>query len=316
MARTIATMTRIGLLTDVASMPLDEDLEPLTAALQALGAEVDPLPWDDASATSAPRLRGFDLVVVRSPWNYHHRADAYLAEIDRMATVVAVLNEPALLRWNIDKRYLDDLAGAGVPVVPTRFVPPGEDLGSALGQLAVGASGEFVVKPSVSAGSKNTARFRGAQTDAAGRLVQDLHRLGKTVMVQPYLDRVDEDGETALVYLDGRFSHGLRKGPLLRLDAGLVAGTFAEEEMSTRVPDAAQRRVADRIIAVLVERFGSAPLYARIDLLDDGEGRPVLLEAELNEPSLFHLHAPGSADRFAAAIVARAGGRVRPSPPR
>ena len=306
-------MTRIGLLTDLASRSLDEDLEPLTAALLALGVDVDPLPWDDPAATSASRLRGFDLVVVRSPWNYHHRADAYLAEIDRMAAVVAVLNEPALLRWNVDKRYLDDLVAAGVPVVPTRFVPPGGDLRSTLEDLAVGASGEFVVKPSVSAGSKNTARFRRTQTDAAWRLVQDLHRLGKTVMVQPYLDRVDSDGETALVYVDGRFSHGLRKGPLLQLDAGLVAGTFAEEEMSGRVPDAAQRQVADRIIAVLVERFGSVPLYARIDLLDDAEGRPVLLEAELNEPSLFHLHAPGSAERFAAAIVARTGDPVRPS---
>ncbi len=307
------TVTRIGLLTDLASMPFDEDLEPLVVALQAVGVEVDPLPWDDAAATSRSRLQGFDLIVVRSPGNYHHRADAYLAEIDRMAAVVTVLNDPALLCWNIDKRYLDDLARAGVPVVPTRFVSPGDALEPALEQLAAGATGEFVVEPSVSAGSKNTARFRGTQTDAAGRLVQDLHRLGKTVMVQPYLHRVDDDGETALVYLDGPFSHGLRKGPLLQLDAGLVAGTFAQEEMSRRVPDAAQRGVADRVIAVILDWFGSAPLYARIDLLDDAEGRPVLLEAELNEPSLFHLHAPGSAERFAAAIVARVGGPVRPS---
>lgn len=297
----------IGLLSDRASQPLDEDLPPLVAALEAQGASASIVAWDDPAGLDAvlARLDRLDLLVVRSPWEYHHHADRYLDAIDAMARHVTVLNPPALLRWNCDKRYLEALAAAGVAVVDTTFVAPGEALSAA--SLRSEAD-QFVVKPTVSAGSKNTARFRRDQLAAAAALVEALHAQGKTVMIQPYLERVDHDGETALVYLDGVFSHGLRKGPLLQLDAGLVAGTFAVEEMSARHPDAAQRAVAEAVLRTVTTSFGSVPLYARIDLLADTAGRPVLLEAELNEPSLFHLHAPGSAERFAAAILARLAG--------
>jgi len=307
---------RVGLLTDVRSRGEDEDRVPLAAALRAAGVEPVGLAWDDEDEVQAVTAAGLDLVVVRSPWSYHEHAEEYLAFVEALDATVAVQNPPAMLRWNVDKRYLEDLDAAGVAVVPTRFVAPGDELADALDGLALDPAGQFVVKPTVSAGSKNTARYRADQRDVAGELVAALHRMGKTAMVQPYLDRVDDDGETALVYLDGRFSHGLRKGPLLQLDAALVAGTFALEEMSGRAPDPAQRTLADRIIEVVTARFGTAPLYARVDLLDDGTGRPVLLEVELNEPSLFHLHAPGSAERFAAAIVARLPAALRPSPPR
>jgi hypothetical protein len=156
----------------------------------------------------------------------------------------------------------------------------------------------------VSAGSRNTARYGPAERPAAERHIADLHAAAKTAMVQPYLSAVDEHGETGLVFIDGRFSHAIRKGPLLAPGGALVEGLFAPEEITAREPSAAERDEADRVMALIVGRFGPL-LYARVDLLAGPDGRPRLLEVELNEPSLFLAQDPASAERLAAAIFAR-----------
>jgi O-ureido-D-serine cyclo-ligase len=119
-------------------------------------------------------------------------------------------------------------------------------------------------------------------------------------MLQPYLSYVDDHGETAVIYFAGRYSHSIRKGPLLRLGEPLVSGLFAPEHITPREPDSTERRVADAA-------FGSIAhdrlLYARIDLIRDNLGSPVVLELELTEPSLFLVHAPDSANRLADAIL-------------
>jgi glutathione synthase/RimK-type ligase-like ATP-grasp enzyme len=241
------------------------------------------------------------LAVVRSPWRYHWDRDAFLDWTRAAAAVTPVHNPVAVLEWNTDKRYLADLAAAGLPVTPTTFLAPGEPWAAG----AVPASGDVVVKPTVSAGAKNTARHPAGATEAVRLHVAALHAAGKTAMVQPYLDAVDTAGETALVYLDGALSHALRKGPLLRAGAGPVAGLYAEEEIEPRQPSDDERTLGGRVLAWIHERFGGPLLYARLDVIGGPDGRPVVLEVELTEPSLFHATAPGSADRFAAAILAR-----------
>jgi O-ureido-D-serine cyclo-ligase len=119
-------------------------------------------------------------------------------------------------------------------------------------------------------------------------------------MLQPYLDRVDHHGETAVVYIGGRYSHAIRKGPLLRLDDGFVSGLFAPEQITPREPDAEERRVAE---SAFMACSLDDPLYARVDLIRDDRGLPVVLELELTEPSLFFLHAPEAAGRFADALL-------------
>ena len=128
------------------------------------------------------------------------------------------------------------------------------------------------------------------------------------MLVQPYQEAVDHEGETALVYIDGVLSHGFRKGPILLEtgDAGPDA-LFQAEELSARQPTDRQAAIGDQVLGVITARFGT-PLYARVDLLPTPSG-PLVLEVELVEPSLNHEFGPGSADRFAAAIVARTGRR-------
>jgi hypothetical protein len=131
------------------------------------------------------------------------------------------------------------------------------------------------------------------------------------VLVQPYLRGVDVAGETALIYVDGEFSHAVRKGPML--PAGVAHPVhgwelFVEEEISARVPDPAELAVGSAALGVIRARFGADQLYARVDLLPTPAG-PVVVELELTEPSLFlQVGQPGTdpAVTFAAAIAERA----------
>ena len=308
MARTIALVTAHE------ARALDEDLPPLVAALQALGAEVDTPSWDDPAIDWSR----YDASVIRSTWDYADRIDEFLGWAERVDARTRLCNPPAVLRWNTDKHYLRDLARAGVPVVPTRFVEPGEAPGDVLASFLRGGTDalsvgcvdrfdEFVVKPAVGAGSRDAARYRWEEVLRATNHLARLLEAGRSVLLQPYLPRVDEVGETALIHVDGRFSHAFRKAALLRLGGGLVTGLFAPEEISARQPGADELAVSAAACAVIV---GGPTLYARVDLIRDGEGRPVVLELELAEPSLYFKFSAGSAERFARAIlerIARAG---------
>jgi len=298
---------KVALVTAREALALDEDLPPLILALRAQGARVDTPCWDDPDVDWGR----YDVAVLRSTWDYVDRLDEFLDWADRCAGQTRLVNPPAIVRWNIDKHYLVHLAHAGVPVVPTLFVEPGADAQAELSRFLAGGPGaftvgtcgpftQFVVKPSIGAGSRDAARYR---REEEGRAAEHLARLlaaGRSVMLQPYLDRVDHHGETAVVYIGGRYSHAIRKGPLLRLDEGFVSGLFAPEQITPREPDAEERRVAE---SAFMACSLDDPLYARVDLIRDDRGLPVVLELELTEPSLFFLHAPEAAGRFADALL-------------
>lgn len=276
----------------------DQDDLLAVAALAELGVAARFAEWDDPGADfTVP-------TVVRSTWDYTPRRDEFLA----WAAGVPVLHNPAeVLAWNSDKTYLDELAAAGLDVVPSRTLLPGcGDLPERVAQAAL-LTGEVVVKPTVSAGSKDTVRH--STEGAATAHAQELLAAGRAVMLQPYLPTVDTDGETGVVVLDGDVSHAFRKGPLLRPDAGPAAGLFAEEEIRPRQADGAQLRLVEHVLAYVTARFpGCAPLlYARFDMLPGPDGAPVLLELELVEPSLFLATSDSAPERFAAAVA----GRVR-----
>jgi hypothetical protein len=223
-----------------------------------------------------------DAVVVRSTWDYAPRREDFLAWANEVQHRTRLFNPAAVLTWNTDKRYLADLADAGLPVVPTVWADEPSDVDAALNCW----SGDVVVKPTVSAGARDTARFAPGDDRAAAAFARRVLDGGRAVMVQPYLDRLDDEGETGLVYLGGRFSHAFGKAALL---AGppLGEGLFAEEQISTRTATTAQREIGDAVLDLVVERTGTPPLYARVDLVPAADGSPVLLELELTEPSLF-----------------------------
>jgi glutathione synthase/RimK-type ligase-like ATP-grasp enzyme len=255
----------------------DPDEPLLVDALMRLGVGTVGVPWDAEHDWSS-----YDLVVVRSTWDYTDRPAEFLA----WAQSVPRLANPAhLLRANIDKRYLGRLAAAGVPVVPSTYpdvawTPP---------------PGEYVVKPTVSAGARDTARYGPADGETARAHVRRLRGAGRGVLVQPYLAAVESAEETSLLFFGGAFSHGARKGPVL---AGSAALSPEDTDIGPREPSDAEHEVAEQVLAAVSEPL----LYARVDLLPGPDG-PLLLELELTEPFLFLGTSEGAADRFAAAIV-------------
>ncbi|GAC1610425.1 MAG: hypothetical protein NVS3B26_17130 [Mycobacteriales bacterium] len=256
----------------------DPDAPNLLAALDRAGVRGGRAAWDADVDWSS-----YDVVVVRSTWDYVPRRDDFLAWA---SSVPRLANPASVLRWNTDKRYLDRLARAGIPVVPTTYVtsdfePP---------------EGDYVVKPTVSAGAEDTARYGAGDADAARAHVDRLLAGGREVMVQPYLASVETEQETSLLYLGGAYSHGARKGRVL---TGTGALAPSDWDIGGRTPSAQEHALADRVLAEVDEPL----LYARVDLLA-GEDGPMLLELELTEPYLFLSFSGGAADRFAAAIAA------------
>jgi hypothetical protein len=289
----------VALVTAREARGLDEDMPLLEAALHSAGVATHVADWDDPEVD----WNSFDVALLRSTWDYIDRLREFLAWVDATAPRTTLLNPPAVVRWNTDKHYLAELARADVPVVPSTFLEPGESPGNALELfLARHDCAEFVVKPSVGAGSRDTERHARTRVEPAIAQAQRLLDAGRSVLLQPYLDSVDRDGETALIYFAGHFSHAIRKGPLLPpgLAGSPAVGLFAPEKITPRTPGADELRVAELVLAALPFK---APLYARIDLIRDAGGAPTLLELELTEPSLFFAHATGAAERFTATVL-------------
>jgi hypothetical protein len=250
----------------------DGDDAGLVEALRSRGLHARWLAWDDSDTERA------DVVVLRATWDYIDRLDDFLAWTRRVPNL---LNAPDVVAWNTDKRYLADLAAAGVPTVPSQFFAPGESLSL--------DGGEVVVKPAVGAGSVGAQRF--TDPDAAREHAATLQDAGRTVLVQPYDPRI-ADGETAMVFLSGKQSHAFTKGPILPPPGHRPefddSGTYAEESLRAADPDFELWDVGHAALAAAGAHLGVAPsefLYARVDVIG-GRQDPRLLELELVEPSL------------------------------
>jgi hypothetical protein len=278
------------------------DNERLVEALRERGAEASIEVWDDPAVD----WNGFELVVIRSTWDYALRRAEFLGWVDRIGD--RLHNAPAVVRWNSDKRYLGDLADAGIAAVKTEYIGPGES--------APELDGEVVVKPNVSAGGRDTGRF-GPQTHGLAReLIEAIQASGRTAMVQPYQRSVDGIGETAVLCIDGEPAHALRKGAVLRPDevapirdvvAGVAEVMYDPELVVPAEATEAQLANARAIVAHVAERFDYLPLYARVDTIPGPDGEPVLLELEAIEPNFYLDQLPATPAVVAAAIIARAG---------
>ncbi|WP_030161037.1 hypothetical protein [Streptomyces sp. NRRL S-244] len=283
---------KVALATSEPGLAWDSDLPLLLEALRGRGVDAVAAAWDaphfDWSRCAA--------VVVRSTWDYAERWPQYLAWADAVQGATRLDNPAALVRWNTDKRYLGELAGRGVPVVPTRFIVPGE-------AVVLPGDGQFVVKPTVSAGARDTARYTQDHHGAAAGHIAALHAAGSTAMVQPYLARIDE-GERALVFLGGAFSHAMRKGPVLTDVGGVDNDRVPHPDLVPHRPSAAELALAEAALAAAPGSRGL--LYARVDIATADDGAPVLMELELVEPNLFLGHSEDGLRRFTELVLARA----------
>ncbi|MBQ1099994.1 hypothetical protein KBY55_29040 [Streptomyces sp. b94] len=274
----------------------DRDLPVLVRALEEAGARASAEVWDDDGVDWG----SFDLAVLRSTWDYSWRADEFTAWAGKCGEVTRLANPAKVVRWNTDKRYLGDLAAAGVPTVPTRYASPGE---------APGLPGdhEFVVKPTSGAGARFAARYTPDEHATAVRQVERMHAEGFTAMVQPYVRSIDTAGERALQFFGGRLLHASRKGAVLTPGTPYDERKVAHPGLEPWTPAPAELAVAESALAAVPD--AAELLYARVDLVDGEDGRPRVMELELVEPNLFLWLHERSLPRVVEAVIDAASGR-------
>ena len=301
---------RLALATCAELPDLDPDDQLLRDALVERGVPVDVAVRDDPTIDWA----SYQHVVVRSTWDYTERQAQFVDWTRRVEQTSELLNPADVIAWNTDKTYLADLEERGLPIVPTIWLDPAKNMTSRAINSRLPAFGEFVIKPTISAGSRDTGRYDASATQQRMLAIthaKNLMAVGRRVMLQRYLRGVDTVGETGLVFLDGVFSHAVRKSALLSgpfRPADLDGALYRGEVIAPREPSAEERAVGDRVVEALADIFPTAGhpfLYTRVDVIPDEDGKPVILEVELTEPSLFFQHGPGSAERAADAIAAR-----------
>lgn len=276
----------IALVTATQTDEDDFDMPPLVAALERLHVTPRVMAWDDPEADFSIS----SLAVLRSPWNYVQNFDAFMVWCGRCARVTRLVNPLPVVTWNVHKGYLLELEARGIPIAPTRLVPRGSAPDTVALQRLIGQWGRVVLKPAVSAGSFATIHVGSDEVDMGVRHLET-QLPARDMLLQRFMPSVETSGERSLVWLDGAFSHAIRKNPRWAGD---------DENVSAAVPIADDERdLAERVLALVPGPI----LYARVDVLRDDAGAPLLMELELIEPSLFFAQAPGSADRFAAALA-------------
>jgi hypothetical protein len=289
--------------TDLSGQPVDDIDRPFLQDAFADRAPAEFVHWDDPAVDWA----GYDLVVLRSTWDYSFRLAEFTEWLSKVEATTRLLNPAGTVAWNLDKSYLGALGAGGVPVVRTAYLDTLAEFDAAL----AGMDAEIVVKPTVSAGSDLTGRFQ-HNDPAARELAEQALARGKRLMLQPYYESVSTQGEIAVVHLNGVFSHAFRKGPLLDVGGGFLGGAYTEVVEAVR-PTAAVLAAADAVLGRYRDLAAADPLladaepllYSRVDLIMADDGGPQCLELELIEPSLFFETDDQAAGRFVDAVLSR-----------
>jgi len=238
----------------------------------------------------------FNLVVLRSCWDYHLRGDEFIEWLRRTSRALRILNGPETVLWNRNKFYLRELAAMEIEIAPTVFVAGREAIGKTA-RAKIEAWRKVVVKPAVSASAHNTWLADGAAFPADAELQQKMH--GEAFLIQQFIPEIETQGEISFIYIDGAYSHAVLKRP--------AAGDFRVQKehggsAEPFLPSPALLEQVNRIAGTVAQVRDS--LYCRIDVIEKN-GKLILMELELIEPELFLGLAEGAAERFAAAIVRR-----------
>lgn len=272
--------------------PVLDDEVPLREALARRGVEVVAPAWDAAFDWSS-----VDAILIRTTWDYHVRAAEFVAWCRRAATQTRLFNSAAVVAWNVDKRYLRDLEARGVAIAPTQWV-------ESIDGIPTNLPTRGFVKPIIGANAHGTLRYD-ASPEQARALVADMfvkHPDLGGFMVQPYLAAVESEGELSAIVIDGRFVNAIRKVPAegdYRVQEDWGARDFRYDMAAD------EQRHAEHVVHVASELLGEPLLYARVDYLRDENGRLVVNELELVEPSLFFRRGSETADALAAALIER-----------
>lgn len=277
-------MKSVALVTCLELPEPDPDEKLLLCAVRQAGMSAELLAWDNSKGNPGE----FDLCVLRSCWNYYEDPKAFLDWIAAAEAYSMLANPADIIRWNLHKSYLQELEDAGVSIIPTAWFERDESV-DLLATMQKHCWNDVVVKPAVSAASFRTRRFRVDQANEGQAFLEALVRERDT-MVQRYMPMVESSGERALVWIDGQLTHAVRKSPRFADGAEQISDALMVSDQ--------ERAIADRALACVDGEL----LYARVDVMHDDDGKLLVSEVELMEPSLFLLQCPAALERLVGAI--------------
>ena len=262
----------------------------LVEPMQKYGWNVVFVPWGKYDQN----WNDFDLVIIRSTWNYQDHLGEFLRVLRIIDESKALLLNPLpLVEWNINKTYLMDLNKQGIPIIPSLFYENFE-IGEVWDSFNTFDTEKIIIKPNVGA---NADRIRILNKS------DNMNKLKKTrnlyndlpFILQPFIHSIKRNGELSLIFFNNEFSHALSKVP--------KKGDFRvqEEHGGTlkllKKIDGKTINLCERVLSLLPYFC----FYARIDLVID-KGRPLLMEIEVIEPSLYFNLEPKSTDLFAKKV--------------
>ncbi|MDZ4834284.1 MAG: hypothetical protein SGJ27_10955 [Candidatus Melainabacteria bacterium] len=287
---------------------LDPDDRLVFDILKNRGIDCQSAIWDDPNVDWSKA----GVTVLRTTWDYHKKYQQFLDWVDRVSKVTTLCNRPEYIRWNACKIYLRDLSEAGIAIVPTDWIMRDEkvDVKKRLIEILKENNGKVVLKPSVGLATSGVLVVDrdnfDAGVDHAKKLLKEYD-----LMVQPFMSSVETKGEKALVFINGRFCHAAQKAAFQTLAVAGQAGekpidvTMDEVELAENTMSIVSeivRKHENRSTGIEDDTFLPPPLYARVDIVRDQTNRPVVIELELVEPSLFMDFYPLDADLFADSI--------------
>lgn len=265
----------------------EHDLEfaPMQKACATRGIDLQVAIWDDPGLDS----EAYDAFLIGTTWDYAEKPQEFLATLELLASAKPLFNPLPIVRWNMDKKYLNDLSAKGAPVVPTlwRDRADAATIAASFDELE---TDEIVVKPVVGASAWRQARL------SRGQPLPPAEDLPPTeTMIQPFLPATLSEGEYSFIFFDGVFSHCARKIP--RDGDYRVQSMYGGYER-VHQPSDADMELAKRVL----DAVDTPLLYSRVDMMRDGAEQLVVMELELIEPYLYPEQGPGMGETFAAAL--------------
>lgn len=294
---------KVALISDSDSLSVDYDMPLITDAFKNTDVQADVVFWDESN----PDWSMYDAVVLRSPWTYMEKIQPFIEFCQNVEKNSVLLNPVSVIEWNSNKSYLKQLEAQGIPIVPTEIIYSETEIHHALDRIqnCDWDVKEIVIKPTIGAYSFGVVRLSVEDIYKIRKHVTYLLELDKGVIIQPYLQTIEEHGETNMIYFNNTYSHAIKKEALL------------SQHGETKTPDMEYRKIKEasdeekalaiRILNLAQSSLGlSEPLlYARLDFIEDKNGQPLLLELEITEPSLSLPLTPKCTDMFVQSIINR-----------
>ncbi len=259
------------------------------SALEAEGLKAHRVAWSSDFDWSSSAFALF-----RTPWDYARNFEAFTNWLATTRTQTHFINPLATIYWNSDKHYLAELEQKGVPIPTTHFVRKGTKITLAELHQQLGWS-HTVLKPTISAGGRHTYQLYPKDWASHEAVFQELIQ-EEDMMLQPFMNRIMDKGEIALMLVGDEVTHAVLKTA--------KKGDFrVQDDFGGSVKPYQPTADAIALAQQTVAACPMQPLYARVDLVWDNQNQLVVSEMEVFEPEMWFRFQPSAATILAKKIA-------------